>query len=100
MQVGAETPSSLVNYRSPVGAKEIDHASGVPPYRQLAATLRAQIGAGTLTGRLPSEKTLGQTFGLAQGTVRKALAILRSEGLIETAHGWGSRTLGPEERDG
>jgi DNA-binding GntR family transcriptional regulator len=85
---------------STVDANEIDHASGVPPYRQLAAILRAQITAGTLTGRLPSEKALGQTFGLAQGTVRKALAILRDEGLIETAHGWGSRTLGPEERDG
>jgi DNA-binding GntR family transcriptional regulator len=100
MESPEQTPSSLVNYRAAVGANEIDHASGVPPYRQLAAILRAQLAAGHYPSRLPSEKTLGQTFGVAQGTVRKALAILRSEGAIETHHGWGSRTLGPEERDG
>jgi GntR family transcriptional regulator len=82
-----------------VDADQIDHASGVPPYRQLAAILRARIDAGTLTGRLPAERALAGEYGVAAGTVRKALAILRSDGCIETHHGWGSRTLGPGERD-
>jgi GntR family transcriptional regulator len=61
-----------------------------PPYRQLATILRAQIMSGELAGRLPSEKTLMQEYGLAMGTVRKALAVLRDEELIQTTPGWGS----------
>jgi DNA-binding GntR family transcriptional regulator len=69
---------------------EIDHGSATPPYRQLAAILRARIGAGEITGRLPGEKTLMQESGLALTTVRKAVRVLRDEGLIETVPGWGS----------
>jgi DNA-binding GntR family transcriptional regulator len=61
-----------------------------PPYRQLAAILRGQIERGELTGRLPGEKTLMQEYGLAMGTVRKAVKLLRDEGLIVTTPGWGS----------
>jgi GntR family transcriptional regulator len=65
----------------------IDPDVPAPPYRQLAGILRDQIDAGTLTGRLPSEKTLTQEYGLAQNTVRRALDVLRQEGLIETVQG-------------
>lgn len=68
----------------------IDTGLPEPPYQQLAAILRAQIASGELVGRLPSEKTLMQEYGLAMGTVRKALAVLRDEGLIQTSRGWGS----------
>jgi GntR family transcriptional regulator len=68
----------------------IDHEGEQPPYRQLAAILRERIDAGTLSGRLPSEKDFMAEFGLAQGTIRKALALLRDEGLIATEPGWGS----------
>jgi GntR family transcriptional regulator len=61
-----------------------------PPYRQLAAILREQIERGELTGRLPGEKHLMQEYGLALGTVRKAVRVLRDEGLITTTPGWGS----------
>ena len=61
-----------------------------PPYRQLATILRAKIASGELAGRLPPEKTLMYEYGLAMGTVRKALAVLRDEGLIQTTPGWGS----------
>lgn len=70
----------------------------MPPYRQLATILRTRIRDGTYTGKLPSEKTLSQEFGVAVNTVRKALAILRDEGLIETHHGWGSHPLNPRKR--
>jgi GntR family transcriptional regulator len=78
--------SSLVSYLDPM----IDPGVPVPPYLQLAAILRNRIDDGTITGRLPSEKMLAQEFGLAQGTVRRALDILREEGRITTVHGYGS----------
>jgi GntR family transcriptional regulator len=72
---------------------KIDPDQALPPYRQLAAILRRQIESGELTGRLPGEKTLMQEYGLALGTVRKALAVLRDEGLVETTPGWGSYVI-------
>jgi DNA-binding GntR family transcriptional regulator len=72
----------------------IDHDAGPPPWLQLAAILRDRIRTGALAGRLPSEKTLGQEYGLAIGTVRKATRALREEGLIVTVRGWGSYTAG------
>ncbi len=70
----------------------ISHGAGEPPYRQVAAILRQRIVSGSLRGRVPSEKALAQEFGVAIGTVRKAMAILRDEGLIYTERGWGSFT--------
>jgi GntR family transcriptional regulator len=76
----------------------IDLEQPVPPYRQLAAILRVKITSGELSGRLPSETTLMQEYGLAHGTVRKALALLRDEGLILTTAGWGSYAVPESER--
>lgn len=39
---------------------------------------------------MPSEKDLHDEFGLARETVRRALAVLRQEGLIEVRHGHGT----------
>lgn len=72
----------------------IDPDSATPPWRQLAEDLRRRIDSGEITGRLPSEHTLVQEYGLAQGTVRKSLALLRDEGLITTTPGWGSHVKG------
>jgi GntR family transcriptional regulator len=68
----------------------IDLDQPMPPYRQLAAILRDKIASGELSGRLPSEKSLMQEYGLALGTVRKSIALLRDERLVETTPGWGS----------
>jgi DNA-binding GntR family transcriptional regulator len=61
-------------------------------YRQLAAVLRDRISNGQLPPgrRMPSEKDLHDEFGLARETVRRALAVLRQEGLIEVRHGHGT----------
>ena len=56
--------------------------------------MRARIERGDWTGRLPSEKTLAQEYGVALGTVRKAMLELREEGLIRTDKGWGSYVAG------
>jgi DNA-binding GntR family transcriptional regulator len=70
---------------------EIDHEGAVPVYQQLAAILRAQIASGELrSGRpIPSERTLTQRYGIAVGTVKKAVDVLRAEGLVHTVTGRG-----------
>lgn len=72
----------------------IDIDRGPPPWRQVADSMRRRIADGEWTGRLPGEKTLAQQYGVAMGTVRKAVAALRAEGLIVTEKGWGSYVAG------
>ena len=67
----------------------IDHDSPVSLYEQIAAILRGQIERGELTGRVPSAKTLAQTYEVANGTAERALAVLREAGLIRSATGRG-----------
>jgi GntR family transcriptional regulator len=64
----------------------------VPKFSQLADILRARITSGELpTGTpIPSEYDLEQEYGLARGTIRKAIGVLREEKLIVTVHGKGS----------
>ncbi len=68
----------------------IDRESPDPPYVQLAAILRARIDAGEITSRLPGERALQQEFGLAPVTIRKAVRLLRDEGLVRTVPGMGT----------
>lgn len=84
-------PSALLIYGMAVS---IDYGSADPPYRQLAAILRAKIEAGEIRTRLPGEKTLQQEYGLALVTVRKAIRVLREEdGLVRTVPGWGTYVI-------
>jgi len=65
---------------------EVDHHDPVPVYQQLAAIIRGQIERGELTPRspLPSESYLQQRYGISRGTARKAVELLRSEGVVYT----------------
>jgi GntR family transcriptional regulator len=69
----------------------IDHDSDVPVYVQLSDILRARIESGELPPRraVPSKRMLMQDYGVAGGTVDKAIGILRSEGLVRTVTGRG-----------
>ena len=69
---------------------EIDEDDPRPPWVQLADDLRSRIVSGKLTGRLPSERTIHEETGLAPVTIRKAIRLLREEGLIVTVNGRGS----------
>lgn len=55
-------------------------------YEEIANLLRLQIRRGDFrhSGRLPSERVLGQRFQVQRNTVRQALALLESEGIIRT----------------
>jgi GntR family transcriptional regulator len=78
----------------------IDRDGPTPVYMQLAAILRARIEAGELVpGRaLPSETTLMQEHELARETVRKAVRVLRDEGLVQIVQGRGAYVVPPDER--
>lgn len=72
-------------------AVSIDHDGDVPIYVQLADILRARIESGELAPRrpVPSKRSLMQQYGVAGGTIDKAIAILREEGLVRTVIGRG-----------
>jgi len=68
----------------------IDHESGGPVWMQLAQILRDEIATMPKGRLLPSVRTLVQTYGVSDGTLKHALAQLRAEGLIVTYQGRGS----------
>ena len=65
---------------------------GQSRYGWLAASLRARILQGEWVPgtALPAEAALAKTHGVALGTLRQALAVLVSEGLLERQHGRGT----------
>lgn len=69
----------------------IERGTSRPVYMQLADHLRTLIRTGQIAPRypLPSKTALKQEHGVADGTIAKALGILRDEGLIETVTGLG-----------
>jgi GntR family transcriptional regulator len=70
------------------------------PYRQIAAWLRARIEAGEFgpDDPLPSEKNLVGTFGVARETARKAVQVLRDEGIVRTVPQRGTYVVQPADR--
>jgi len=64
----------------------------VPPSRQIAAALRARIESGEYPAgsALPSIVRLAQEYEVSANTAKKALAILKDEGLIESVPGYGT----------
>ena len=72
--------------------RQIDRASRVPPWRQIADHLRAEIKAGRYSPDgppLPSVIRLSQEWGVAPRTANKALKQLAAENLIEVEKGMG-----------
>lgn len=76
---------------------------GQPPvgYRELADILREQITSGQIRPghRLPSEKALAQTYGVAGKTARAALLLLRQEGIATAVRGYGVVVREPTETE-
>lgn len=69
----------------------IDREGPIPPYRQVATILRARIDDGSIPPgrRIPSLVALEQEFGVARDTLRKAVQVLKDEGLVHTVTGMG-----------
>ena len=70
----------------------IDPIAPVPPYRQIAQIIRRRIGAGEYRPdtRIPTESEIVEEFEVARSTARRAVAVLREEGLVYTVPNRGS----------
>ncbi|MGW6875848.1 GntR family transcriptional regulator [Streptomyces xanthophaeus] len=64
----------------------------VQPYQRIVQDVRDKIRAGRLTAgtKLPSTRELAEEYGVAAGTVQRALTELRTAGLIYSHQGRGS----------
>lgn len=76
---------------------KIDPTAKLPPYRQLAQIVTERIEAGTypVGARLPSEADFMDEFELGRSTVRRAMAWLREQGIVETVATRGTYPLPP-----
>ncbi len=71
-----------------------------PRWQQIAEVIRGRISDGTYPpDTLVSESRVMQEFGVAKMTARKAIAALRSEGLLVTTTGMGSFVTEPSARE-
>lgn len=62
-----------------------------PIYYHVLASLRIDCIGGTVYGhRLPSEPALSKRYGVSRTTVRRAIATLIAEGVLESRHGSGT----------
>ena len=71
---------------------EIDYEPPEPPHKQIARWLRDRIESGEYPPgrRIPSEKDIMDLSGVARTTARRAVAVLRDEGLVVTTQGRGT----------
>jgi GntR family transcriptional regulator len=60
-------------------------------YQEIADELRSRLGSGELgpSRLLPSESELSRDYGASRVTVRRALELLRDEGLVDSRQGFG-----------
>ncbi|SEE48492.1 winged helix-turn-helix domain-containing protein [Jiangella alba] len=76
----------------------IDHDHPTYVYVQLADHLRERILRGDLSRqrRLPHQVALAREYGVADWTVRRAIAVLREEGIVTVS---GRGMFGPMRED-
>src|SRR6266508_2695183 len=67
-------------------------------YQEIAAALRVRAVAAPAGSVLPSESELSQEFGASRVTVRRALDLVREEGLIAARQGFGWYVAGEPVR--
>ena len=79
----------------------VDPTADRAVFRQVADLLRQAIMVGELPpgAPLPSEATLCQRYDVSRVSVRRAVATLRSEGLVTTVAGRGSFVVRQAERE-
>ncbi|MEV4672759.1 winged helix-turn-helix domain-containing protein [Actinomadura sp. NPDC049382] len=80
--------------------RRIDPLADRPAYKQVADDIRDQIRLGILAAgaELPGETRIAAEYEVGVNTVRSALQLLRSERLVVTERGVGSRVRDREER--
>jgi DNA-binding GntR family transcriptional regulator len=74
---------------------KIDPTGPVPPYRQIAEIIRQRITSGEYPKgtRIPTESEMVETWEVARTTARRAIRVLREEGLVQTVPQRGTYVL-------
>ncbi|WP_262379900.1 GntR family transcriptional regulator [Nonomuraea sp. PA05] len=68
----------------------LDYEGDTHIYLQIAAILRDRVSALSAGHPIPSEAEIQQEFGVARTTARRAVHVLREEGLVYTVQGEGA----------
>ena len=72
----------------------LDRNSPIPLYYQIYNFLSEKIKNPEMVGsKIPSEETLMNFFGVSRDTIRKALQLLKQEGVIESIPGKGTKVI-------
>lgn len=81
-------------------AEDVARGSGVALWKQIAERIEADIAEGRLApgARLPTEAEFAERFGVNRHTLRRALATLAEQGLIEATPGRGTFVREPPLR--
>ncbi|MFJ4781695.1 GntR family transcriptional regulator [Streptomyces sp. NPDC088762] len=71
--------------------RQVAGGSQVAPYKRIMTDVLDRIRTGELPAgsRLPSEAELSETYGVARGTVRRAVHELEVAGHVQARHGVG-----------
>lgn len=77
---------------------QIEKASPIPLYYQLAESIKEQIRSGDLRPgeQLPGERDLAEQVGISRMTTRQAIAYLVRDGVIVVRHGTGTFVAEPK----
>ncbi|MBS7545741.1 phosphonate metabolism transcriptional regulator PhnF [Ancylobacter oerskovii] len=81
-------------------ASDVARGSGVALWKQIAERIEADIAEGRLKpgARLPTEAEFAERFGVNRHTLRRALATLTEQGLVEAMPGRGTFVKEPPLR--
>ena len=90
------TPARLASL--PIERPVDRHTSDVPLYVQIADSLLDRIESGRLLpgDRLPAERELSEGLGVNRLTLRRALRVLESQGLLIRRQGSGTFVADPK----
>ena len=85
---------------NPILLSELSLESDIPLYSQIVGIVKRNLSAGTLTAGelLPSEAEFCRAFDVSRSTVRQAIGILESEGLVVRRQGRGTFVAAPKVR--
>lgn len=75
----------------------LDYDGDTHIYIQIADILRRRVSGLSSGHPVPSEADIQQEFGVARTTARRAIHVLREEGLVYTVQGEGAFVGTPEE---